>query len=130
MDKLKSSGNPNPKNKFKKGQSGNKKGRPPKGTSFAEITKEYMEEIVNMGDGTKKRRKELLVAQTFKLMLQGNPAALNMMWNRHDGLQKQAIELETPVSKESKALNKNLEKLLNKTRKKYVKAPKNKTKKG
>ena len=119
---------PKVKTSYKPGQSGNPKGRPPKGTSLTELTKEYLEEIVDMGDGDKKRRKEYLVSQTFNLMLKGDSTAMNIMWNRHDGLLKQAIEIETPESATLKKKTDMLDKILKKSRAKHAKARKNKTK--
>ena len=72
--------NPNPKNKWKKGQSGNPKGRPKKGETLTDLLRE-------------KLSKEEFIEKEIDLAMQGDPAARKQIWERLDGKVKEQLEI-------------------------------------
>ena len=69
---------------FKKGQSGNVRGRPKKEYSLTSLMKEMIEEV-DPNDKCKRTWKEQLVIATFKNAIKGNAAALREVYERTDG---------------------------------------------
>ena len=77
--------------RWKKGQSGNPMGRPPKHECLTSLLKEELDRI---GPGDKRGRtwRELIVLATLELARKGHPVALREIWQRADGRLPQAIE--------------------------------------
>ena len=72
--------------KFTKGASGNRNGR---GRGSFSLTGRLKEVLANeeLGDA--------VVLATIKHLIKGNPAAIKIIWDRHDGLQSKPIEVTT-----------------------------------
>lgn len=66
----------------------NRKGRPKKGLTLTDITKEVLEEELPSGQ----TRKEALVRKVLQLAYDGDPAMIRLAWAYVDGLPKQTIE--------------------------------------
>lgn len=83
------SGNPNPylPQQFKPGQSGNPKGRPPKGYSISDMMKEMI------GNDPKVKRK--LGKVIMEKALSGDMVAIKTLWNYMDGLPQQKTDITT-----------------------------------
>ena len=77
--------------RWKKGVSGNPRGRPKKQDSLTSLLKKEME---NICPADKKQRtwSELIVRATLQLAMKGNPAALHEVWDRSEGKLKQSLE--------------------------------------
>lgn len=80
---------------FKKGQSGNPKGRPPKGWSWAEILEDVGEEIEPKSG---KQFKELVSRKLWKECAKGNISAIRELFNRMEGMPKQQTEIQGAVN--------------------------------
>jgi hypothetical protein len=80
----------NKETQFKKGKSGNPKGRPKKGETLTEILEEYLDTKEKVKD--KKTRKQKLIEKAVALAMKGDLTALKYVWNRLDGLPTQSIE--------------------------------------
>lgn len=79
-------GNPNPKNQFKPGQSGNPKGRPKKDTSLTELMKEF---LTHIPEGQEKTYKELFIQKCLQMAMKGDMQAIKLLWNYIDGMPQQ-----------------------------------------
>jgi hypothetical protein len=77
---------------WKPGQSGNPKGRPKKGSTWAEILRDVAERIVPNSD--EKTFKEVVAVRLFSEAVEGNVSAMKVIFNRMDGPPK--IPLENP----------------------------------
>lgn len=77
--------NPNPKNQFVKGKSGNPDGRPPKGYSITEWFKQMLH--------SKPEVKDAIGRSILKKALEGDTAAQKMVWQYMDGLPLQKNEI-------------------------------------
>ncbi len=109
---------------FKKGVSGNPKGRPKKEDCLTSIMREYLEQF-DPKDEQKVTHAELVVVATVELAKKGNAAALKEVWERMDGKVKDKLEVETKDSgnaillakvlshKELKELHDRLERAIN-----------------
>lgn len=73
---------------FKKGQSGNPKGRPPKGYSITEWFKEML--------NSNPEYKDAIGNSIMKKALQGDVTAQKLVWQYMDGMPKQGVELSGP----------------------------------
>lgn len=73
--------NPHPKNQWKKGQSGNLKGRPKKGETLTDLLRE-------------KLPKEAFIEKEINLAMQGDPAARKQIWERLDGKVKEQVQID------------------------------------
>lgn len=76
---------------FKKGQSGNPKGRPKGAMSFTNKVKEAINQIAK---GNKKPESKLIIEAMLKKAKAGDPQILKLIWNYLDGLPTQRIEAE------------------------------------
>ena len=75
---------------YKKGQSGNPKGRPKKGWTWSEALEDAMKEAMKDGKPVKHHVARALVREALK----GNVQAAKEIMNRMDGMPKQAIETD------------------------------------
>lgn len=71
---------------FKKGQSGNPNGRPPKDISLTDLMRNF---LAGVPEGQKKARKEFLVTKVYEMAMKGDQAALKLVWNYVEGMPKQ-----------------------------------------
>jgi len=78
-----------PKTAWKPGQSGNPKGRPPAGWSWAELLREAGEEIDKKSG---KPFKELVSKKLWKKCMEGDVRAIKELMNRMDGMPLQKVE--------------------------------------
>ncbi len=87
--------------RWKKGQSGNPKGRPKKQDSLTSLIKEEIKKICP-ADREKRTWKELIVRDTLQLAMKGNATALKEVWERLDGkiLQTGKLQLGDADSKQ------------------------------
>ena len=89
--------------RFKKGQSGNPNGRPPKQASLTSLLKEELEVVapaeflkgLQLGTTKKSGRtwQEWIVIATLRLAMKGNSVALREVWERCDGKVRQDVGL-------------------------------------
>jgi len=86
MPEDKNHGRPLPpvKARWKKGVSGNPRGRPKKQNSLTTLLREEIAKICP-ADREKRTWKELLVRATLQLAMKGNATALKEVWERLDG---------------------------------------------
>lgn len=77
--------NPNPKNQFEPGQSGNPNGRPKKGYSITEWFREMLD--------SKPEVKDAIGKSIMKKALEGDTAAQKMVWQYMDGMPKQSTDI-------------------------------------
>ncbi len=81
---------------WKKGQSGNPKGRPKKADCLTSLLKEEIEKV-DPRDRHKRTYRELIVIATMRLAMKGNAAALREVWDRMDGKVKDEVEMKGSV---------------------------------
>ncbi len=81
---------------WRKGQSGNPKGRPRKADCLTSLLKEEIEKV-DPKDKHKRTFRELIVIATMRLAMKGNAAALREVWDRMDGKVKDAVEMTGSV---------------------------------
>ncbi|MCH7805098.1 MAG: hypothetical protein IH937_13590 [Acidobacteria bacterium] len=77
---------------WKKGQSGNLKGRPKKADCLTTLMREELEKV-DPKDKEKRTHKELVVIATIELAKEGNSTALKEVWERMDGKVKEKLEI-------------------------------------
>ncbi len=77
---------------WKKGQSGNPKGRPKKADCLTSLLKEEIEKT-DPEDEHKRTHIEMIVLATMRLAKQGNATALREIWERMDGKVRDKLEL-------------------------------------
>ena len=89
--------------RWKKGVSGNPRGRPKKRDSLTSLLKEEIAKICP-ADREKRSWKELIVRATLQLAMKGNPTALKEVWERLDGkiLQTERVQLSGTEGREIK----------------------------
>ena len=96
MNKLNNHGRPLPpaERRWKKGMSGNPRGRPNKQESLTSLLKEEIAKICP-ADRENRTWKELVVRATLQLAMKGNATALKEVWERLDGktLQTERLQL-------------------------------------
>ncbi len=80
--------------RWKKGISGNPRGRPKRQDCLTSLLKEEIENICP-ADRENRTWRELIVRATLQLAMKGNAAALKEVWDRLDGkvMQKEKVEL-------------------------------------
>lgn len=85
---------PPAESRWKKGVSGNPRGRPKKRDSLTSLLKEEIAKICP-ADREKRTWKELIVRATLQLAMKGNATALKEVWERLDGkiLQTEKVQL-------------------------------------
>jgi uncharacterized protein YpuA (DUF1002 family) len=100
--------------RFKKGQSGNPKGRPPGSVS---ITTEIKKRLQEMPDGQKKTYLELLISRILKLgVVDGNEQMIKIIWNYVDGMPNQLLEADiNVVTSEANKAKEALKNILNRS---------------
>ena len=83
--------------RWKKGVSGNPRGRPKKQDSLTSLLREEIEKICP-ADREERTWKELVVRATLQLAMKGNATALKEVWERLDGkiLQTGKVQWEGP----------------------------------
>src|SRR5262249_23315028 len=79
---------------WKKGVSGNPRGRPRKQDSLSKLLREEIEKMCP-ADREKRTWKELIVLATLQLAMKGNHTALKEVWERLDGkvLQNEKLQI-------------------------------------
>ncbi len=91
---------------WKKGQSGNPKGRPKKADCLTSLLKEEIEKI-DPDDKENRTHKEMIIVATMRLAKEGNSTALKEVWERMDGKVKDKLEVDNKRdSKEAVLLSK------------------------
>ncbi|PYU29202.1 MAG: hypothetical protein DMG31_18180 [Acidobacteria bacterium] len=80
--------------RWKKGASGNPRGRPKKQDCLSQLLREEIQKICP-ADREKRTWKQLIVFATLQLAMKGNPTALKEVWERLDGkvLQSEKLQL-------------------------------------
>lgn len=81
--------NLHPTASWRRGQSGNPRGRPPKKCSLSEITNAYLDKRELNDDGKLVSRKQLLVEKLFSMAMEGNLGAAKLIFSYVDGLPRQ-----------------------------------------
>lgn len=76
---------------FKKGQSGNPKGRPKGGIGILTPLIRAALDKPDLTDDKKRLRRIVFVENLFKLAYAGNPTALNIIMDRSDGKLAQSV---------------------------------------
>lgn len=92
---------PPKKHQFKKGQSGNRKGRPKKKESSDDLWQRILNEELE-SKGTKITLKEGIIRTTIKHALKGKAAALKMVLDHIQ--QEEELDVFTPESDDERAL--------------------------
>jgi hypothetical protein len=80
-------------NRWKKGTSGNPRGRPKKQDCLTHLLREEIQKICP-ADREKRTWKQLIVLATLQLAIKGNATALKEVWERLDGKVIQSEKLE------------------------------------
>ena len=100
--------------RFKKGQSGNPKGRP---AGYISITTEIKKRLQEMPNGQKKTYLELLISRILKLgVVDGNEQMIKIIWNYVDGMPNQLLEADiNVVTSEANKAKEALKNILNRS---------------
>jgi len=87
--------------RWKKGVSGNPRGRPKKQETLTSLLNKEIKKICS-ADRQKRTYEELMVLATLQLAMKGNAAALKEVWERLDGkvLQTGKVQLGGPEGKQ------------------------------
>jgi hypothetical protein len=90
-------------NRWKKGKSGNPRGRPKKQDCLTQLLREEIKKICP-ADREKRTWKQLIVFATLQLAMKGNATALKEVWERIDGkvLQNEKLQLDGVGGKQIK----------------------------
>ena len=94
---------PPAEHRWKKGVSGNPRGRPKKRDTLTSLLKEEIKKICP-ADRQKRTYEELMVLATLQLAMKGNAVALKEVWERLDGkvLQTEKVQLASAEGREIK----------------------------
>jgi len=84
---------PPAEHRWKKGVSGNPRGRPKKRDSLTSLLKEEIKKVCP-ADRQKRTYEELMVLATLQLAMKGNAVALKEVWERLDGKVLQTEKLQ------------------------------------
>lgn len=79
--------------RWKKGESGNPRGRPKKQDNLTSLLREEIDKMCP-ADREKRTWKELIVRATLQLAMKGNATALKEVWERLDGKTLQSGKLQ------------------------------------
>lgn len=82
---------------WKEGQSGNPKGRPPKGHSITETIRAMMDERPEI--------KKALAAKVLQMASEGDITAMKTIWNYLDGMPTQKQEITADIFNVTRGLN-------------------------
>lgn len=87
--------------RWKKGTSGNPRGRPKKQDSLTKLLREELEKVCP-ADREGRKWKELLIRATLQLAMKGKPMAFKEVWERLEGKvpQTEKIQLDSPKTKQ------------------------------
>ena len=91
-------GKPPEHTRFKKGQSGNPRGRPKRNKNFATVFAEILNETVTITENGRRRKiskREALAKQVINRAVQGDPRAIQMLFRLMSQLDRQQ-ELDPP----------------------------------
>lgn len=90
-------------NRWKRGKSGNPRGRPKKQDCLTQLLREEIKKICP-ADREKRTWKQLIVFATLQLAMKGNATALKEVWERIDGkvLQNEKLQLDGVGGKQIK----------------------------
>lgn len=80
------------KGKIKKGEVRNPNGRPKKGETLTDILREHCDKMITEKSGGKVAIKIALARKMVAMALSGDMAAIRYVYDRIDGLPKQALE--------------------------------------
>lgn len=103
--------NPNPSASWQKGQSGNPKGRPEKGTSLTELMQIFLSQNAETTTEEKMMNKELFVRACFAHAVKGDPAFSNQIWKYVEGEPAQKIEAKIETTEAESTTAKEIAKL-------------------
>ena len=92
IEQKKKRGNPQNLKPFKKGQSGNPKGRPKKGHAIADILNEIGEEKVTV-NGLETTKKRVVLMKVYAEALKGQNWAVHFIADRTEGKAVEKIEV-------------------------------------
>ena len=84
------------KTSFKKGESGNPKGRPRKDESLSDILRVQLNKRIAGGE-SKKLAKEAIVEAMIRLAVNGDLTAARMIMDRTEGTPKQTADINTQI---------------------------------
>ena len=79
------------KAQFKKGRSGNPKGRPKKGSAIADILNKIGDETIVIKDGKEMTKREALLRKVYERAFKGESWAVHFIADRTEGKPKQEI---------------------------------------
>ncbi len=79
---------PPKEHRFKKGQSGNPKGKKPGTLSLTHIMKNLLVEAIQLKDGKSMQAAEALARSIYKRAMSGNDKMSQLIWNYMDGMPK------------------------------------------
>ncbi len=88
--------NPRPIHRFKKGESGNPKGRPKGALSFTTKVRAALMTVATTKDGKKISLEKALIDKIMQKAIQeGNEQMIRLMWNYLDGMPAQSVDHTT-----------------------------------
>jgi len=79
---------------IKKGQVLNPNGRPPKEQSLTDLMRAFLQ---NVPEGQKKTYKEIYIQKVYQMAVNGDQAAIKLIWNYIDGMPTQELDPNSQV---------------------------------
>ena len=79
---------------IKKGRVLNPNGRPPKEQSLTDLMRAFLQ---NVPEGQKKTYKEIYIQKVYQMAVNGDQAAIKLIWNYIDGMPKQELDPNSQV---------------------------------